>query len=387
MKRRRGRGEGEIRERPDGRWEARCSFGYDNLGHRVRKSVYGKSKAEVTKKLAQLALSGPPRNHRTVPTVAEFFTQYLDHVKTQNSVATWRLRSTVVRRYIAPAFGPLRLNVVTPQHIDALLRDLHRRKIGRQTIRTVHSVLNTALTYALRLELVDRNACAAIPRPRVTSERRKILSVEESQQLLATARSEDRDYSLYLLALTTGMRQGEILGLQWNHVDFDDRRVRVEGTLTEDASGCLALTRPKTASSRRSIDLPDVAVETLREHKQRQHQAGYSGPWVFPDSEGGPRRKSNFIRRSFMPLLRAAGLPHVTFHSLRHVANSVLLAQGESVKVAAERLGHSTTRMTLDTYAHVLPTTQRSAADRLDKVFRVLDVRGEIDQTKRNVPT
>ena len=91
---------------------------------------------------------------------------------------------------------------------------------------------------------------------------------------------------------------------------------------------------------------------------------------VFPDKDGGPRRKSNLIRRSYKPLLRAAGLPDVSFHSLRHVANSVLLAAGESPKVAAERLGHSTTRMTMDIYAHVLPTTQRSAVTRLDKAFR-----------------
>ncbi len=91
--------------------------------------------------------------------------------------------------------------------------------------------------------------------------------------------------------------------------------------------------------------------------------------WVFPDRDGGPRRKSNLIRRSYKPLLKAAGLPAVSFHSLRHVANSVLLAAGEGPKVAAERLGHSTTRMTMEIYAHVLPTTQRSAVTRLDNAF------------------
>ena len=97
------------------------------------------------------------------------------------------------------------------------------------------------------------------------------------------------------------------------YVDLDERRVRVEGTLTEDEAGGLKLTPPKTLSSRRSIDLPDVAVEALHTHRDQQNAAGYVGPWVFPDSKGGPQRKSNLIRRSFKPLLRAARLPDVPF--------------------------------------------------------------------------
>jgi integrase len=297
MKGRRGRGEGEIRQRPDGRWEARASFGYDHTGGRVCKSVYGKSKAEVGKKLAQLALSGPPRGTQGIPSVAEFFAQYLAHVQAQNSVATWRLRTTIAKRYILPAFGPLRLHVITPRHVAALLQDLHRRNIGKQTIQTVHSTLRAALAYALRLELVEKNACAAIPRPRASSEPRRMLTIEESRRLLSVAKAQDRDFALYVLALTTGMRQGEILGLQWDRVDFGERRVRIDRTLTEDTTGRLTLTPPKTSSSRRNIDLPDVAIEALCGLHHEQENSGYVGSWVFPDSQGGPQRKSNFIRR------------------------------------------------------------------------------------------
>jgi integrase len=302
--------------------------------------------------------------------VSEFIETYLAFVRDQHSVATWNLRKTALKRHVIPTLGPLRLSAITPQHVAALLQQLHERSVGKRMIQIVHSSLRAALSYAQRLEFVDRNACASVPRPRATAEPKRILSMQQAQQFLALARAKERDYALYCLALTTGMRQGEILGLYWEHVDLPSRRLGIVQTLTEDREGKLQATPPKTASSRRTIELPDVAVEALAALRKQQESTGYKGAWVFPDRDGGPRRKSNLIRRSLKPLLSEAGLPNITFHSLRHVANSILLAQGESVKVAAERLGHSRTRMTLDVYAHVLPTTQRRAADRLDGLFR-----------------
>jgi integrase len=371
MKKRRGRNEGAIRQRPDGRWEARASFGYDLAGRRIRKSVYGATKSEVAQKLARLMAAGPPSRGPRSPLASEFLQTYLDHVRQQHSVATWNLRNTAIKKHIVPTLGPLRLSVITPQHVAALLQSLHQRGVGKRMVQVVHATLRASLSYAQRLELVEKNACATIPKPRANAQPQRILSIEEAQRLLSTALAQDRDYALYCLALTTGMRQGEILALHWDRVDLGGRRIRVEQTLTEDLDGDLKATPPKTSSSRRTIDLPNVTVEALQTLRAQQQQSGYTGAWVFPDHNGGPRRKSNLIRRSLKPLLRAAGLCDVTFHSLRHVANSVLLAQGESVKVAAERLGHSTTRMTLDVYSHVLPTTQRSAADRLDAIFRI----------------
>ncbi len=177
---------------------------------------------------------------------------------------------------------------------------------------------------------------------------------------------------MYALVLTTGMRQGEILALTWENVDLPGCRLRVEQTLT-DVDGCLRAAPPKTSSSRRTIELPAITVDAFNDLRRTQ-SSPVSG-WVFPDASGGPRRKSNLIRRSFKPLLRAAGLLGVPFHTLRHVANSVLLTQGGNIKVAAERLGHATTRMTMDVYAHVLPTAQRAAADRIDGAFAEIGVK------------
>jgi len=130
--------------------------------------------------------------------------------------------------------------------------------------------------------------------------------------------------------------------------------------------GNLVRTDPKTDSSRRIVDLPTAAVAVLRKH--RTQTTGFSG-YVFRDSAGGPIRKSNFVRRHYHPLLKRAGLPRVTFHTLRHVANSLLFARGVNITILAERLGHSTTRTTLDHYSHVLTGSQRDAVTKLDAIF------------------
>jgi integrase len=368
MRAKRGRHEGAIRQRPDGRWEARASLGYDSLGKRIRRSVYGATKGAVQRKLAVLLTDSRARTPMRSVRAADFFISYLDHVKMQNAVATWRLRQIMLTKYVMPGLGPLKLASLTPQHVAGLLRNLHERNIGKRTIQVVHATLRAALSYAVRLELADRNVAAAIPSPRADRKRPRILSLDDARRLLRVAREQGRDYPLYLIALTTGMRQGEILALTWDKVNLEEGRVRIDQTLTEGHDRRLLATAPKTSSSRRSIDLPVVTTESLKE--LRRAAGGHAvAAWVFTDRDGGPLRKSNLIRRSFKPLLVAAGLPDVTFHSLRHVANSILLAEGESAKVAAERLGHSSTRMTLDTYAHVLPTTQRAAAARLDVAF------------------
>lgn len=140
MRARRGRGEGAIKERKDGRWEARVSFGYDDLGRRIRCSVYGETKVEVRKKLQGFALSGPVRSRVNGPTVAAFFTEYRNHVRVQNSVATWKLRRTAAQRYIVPLLGELKLAAVTPRHVAGLMQKLSEVNVGKRTIQDKKSV-------------------------------------------------------------------------------------------------------------------------------------------------------------------------------------------------------------------------------------------------------
>lgn len=165
--------------------------------------------------------------------------------------------------------------------------------------------------------------------------------------------------------LTTGMRQGEIFGLQWPAVHLDDGYLIVRTQLTRNEDGSLALSPPK-ASRQRKIDLPVSTLQALRLHRKTQQQKGL---WVFTDINGEPLQKDKFIRNHFHPVLVRAGLPHIRFYDLRHTAATLLLAEGENVKVVAERLGHSSAKMTLDVYAHALPTLQRPATAKIESIF------------------
>jgi integrase len=169
-------------------------------------------------------------------------------------------------------------------------------------------------------------------------------------------------------AVGTGARLGELLGLRWGDIDFESKTISIQRTLL-DHNGRIEVGEPKTARSRRRIDLPDFIVTALKSHRLRSPAQPHPTAWVFIDANGGPLRKCNLMRRSFHPLLERAGLPKVRFHDLRHTAASLLFAEGVHPKVVQERLGHATIAITLDTYSHVIPTMQKEAATQLDALL------------------
>lgn len=171
--------------------------------------------------------------------------------------------------------------------------------------------------------------------------------------------------ALYVVAVGTGARLGELLALRWEDATLEDASLSIRRTLV-DINGKLEIGEPKTTRSRRRIDLPAFVVDALRRHRARIGAHPHPKAWIFADSKGGPLRKSNVARRSFQPLLKQAGLPRIRFHDLRHTAASLLLARGVHPKVVQERLGHATIAITLDTYSHVIPSMQKAAAAELD---------------------
>ena len=171
-----------------------------------------------------------------------------------------------------------------------------------------------------------------------------------------------------MVAVTTGLRQGEIFALKWKDIDLRRRVLSVRRALL-DAGGHREIADPKTAKGRRRVDLPDLAVSALQTHRVQLAATPHPESWVFTDVRGGTLRRSNFLRRNWAPLLASAGLDGVRFHDLRHTCASFLLAAGTHPKVVQERLGHATIGITLDTYSHVVGSLQREAADRLDELL------------------
>jgi integrase len=365
--RRRGNGEGSIYQRRDGRWCATINIGYNAAGKRRRKSIYGVTKREVQEELTRLQsrrlegrLADPGRQ-----TVGQYLDYWLENASKPNTRATtYGSYERTIRKHIKPRIGGVALAKLSPVHIQQLYSTLATEGMGDSMRQLVYAILHKALDHALKMGLVARNVCDAVERPRLNRPEIRPLGPEQAKALL-TAAAGDRLEALYVLALTTGMRLGELFALEWSNVDLQAGYLTVRYTLME-LNGKVQLSEPKTPRSRRKIELPKLAVDALWQHKRKALALGRTDGFVFRTVNGFPIRRGWFYQEEYKPLLERAGLPRATrFHDLRHTAATLLLAAGENPKVVQELLGHSNIAMTLGTYSHILPTMQRQAVDKL----------------------
>lgn len=372
-RKRRGRGEGFIHERPNGVWEARISLGYDAEGKRTSKSVYGKTKAEVQKKLRELQTdaAGGELTEPTKLTVGQYLESWLqDFAKLKCSPTTFDRYEGLVNNHITPHIGNLKLAKLQPVQIDHLMGKIaraHGERSPAWTQKLSATLLSNALRHAVRLRLIAYNPAADLPKAKPAEKDIELFTPEQAQTFLLAARSR-RLNALFTTALGSGMRQGELLGLSWEAVDFERSLVTVSRSLAQ-VRGKFYLKEPKSKRSRRTIRLPAFAMNALREHRQMMAVEGHNSPYVFTTKNGSFIGKSNVIRQVFRPILKSAKLPQVKFHALRHTHASALLRDGASIKAVSQRLGHSTVELTLRVYFHLLPDADDSLAGQAEKLF------------------
>ena len=369
-RKRRGRHEGSIYQRGDGVWVGSLSLGYDAHGKHRRRVIYGKNKKEAQDKLRKLqgdAAGGmlTDSEHRNL---TAYLRQWLETARPTIRRNTHRCYDGVIRNHVSKHLGGISLAKLAPVHVQGLYSAMEKEGASARMRQLAHAVLHRALKQAVRWNLIPRNVCDAVEPPRIDKKEMRVYTPEQVTQLFKAA-SGDRLEALFVLAVATGLRQGELFGLQWPDFDLEAGTVFVQRQL-EEVNGQLALTEPKSAKGRRRIELPAVAVQAMWAHKARMLAEGHLDGPVFCDSRGGYLRKSNFVRKVFKPLLKKAGLPDIRFHDLRHTSATLLLAQGVHPKVVQERLGHSQISLTLDTYSHVLPSMQQEAAAKLDGVLK-----------------
>ena len=371
----RGHGEGSITQRKDGIWQAAISL---EGGKRrfyygpTRKAVSDKLKEALRDQLRGILPTGPDQ------TVESYLTRWLaDVAKHTVRPSTFEDYEEMVRVHALPAIGKLKLSKLTAQQLQALYSAMLAKGLSPSTAQKMHAILHRALDQAMRWDIVARNVADLVDAPRPGKREMQPLDSEQAARFLEVARG-DRLHALYVVAVSTGMRQSEMLGLTWQDVDFDAATLHVRQQLGRITGEGFKFSEPKTSKGRRSISLPAFAVVALREHRVRQleERLKASSEWVdqglvFANEVGRPIERQNLVRRSFQPLLEKAGCPRIRFHDLRHTAATLLLSQGVHPKVAQERLGHSTIGMTLDVYSHVLPDMQRDAADKLEALFGV----------------
>ncbi|WP_298555315.1 tyrosine-type recombinase/integrase [Streptomyces luteogriseus] len=399
----RANGDGTVYQRKDSRWEA---AGYvlapGNTRKRVR--VYGTTRREALAKLTEKIAA----SNRGVPvpsaqgSVAAYLTYWLDAVAVHQLRENTHTRYTAVARlYLIPGLGRKKLAKLTAKDVRTRLNQLRTtcqcctrgldaareqplccaagkccsKRLSPLTLAYVHSVLKSALEHAVREEEIPRNVARNVrtgtPRPR----RFEPLTADEARKFLATANGH-RLQSLFELALHTGLRKGELLGLRWEDLDLAGGTANIRRTLQRTNSGGLTPLPTKTKSSERRIALPTPCLRSLEQHRDRQFQeceaagAGWEDSgYVFTRPDGAPIEGST-LTRHFNTLLRQARLRRIRFHDLRHSAATLLLEQGVELVVIKELLGHAHIGVTATVYAHVRLRLQRDAIDLLGNALR-----------------
>jgi integrase len=373
---RRGRHEGSIRQRSDGRWEARVTIGYRD-SKRVHRSFYGLTRRAVQEQMiaAQRELQTGVVALGPSQTVATFLESWLEQTAKPTLRPRTHLRYVqLVRKHALPTLGAIALRKLTPQHLATLYGRKFDEGLSPRSVQFLHAVLHRAFKQAVRWQLIGRNPADAVDAPKPRRPEIRPLSPLEARQLLEAARGDNFE-ALYVLSLTTGMRQGEVLGLTWAAIDLDAGRLEVRATL-QRLPGSWSLEEPKTGKSRRSIRLAPVAVRALRAQRARQaeQRLRLGSAWpnhdlVFTNGWGEPLDGRHLPDRFLRPLLKKAGLPTIRWHDLRHSFATLALTQGVHPKVVQEMLGHSSVSLTLDVYSHVLPNLQEEAAASMERVL------------------
>jgi integrase len=368
----RGNNEGSIARRFDGLWEARIT-----LAGGKRKSLYAKTRQEAARKLAEAIRDKdkglPIATDRQ--TVEQYMQSWMEVMRAKIRPRTWKRYEQHLRVHILPTLGSIILTKLTAQHLQSLYATKLAEGLSQTTVRHMHMLLHKALDAAVRLEVVQRNVSDLVDPPSMAHPEMGVLSPEQARMLLTAAVGE-RFEALYVLAVTTGLRLGELLALQWDAIDLEHNSLQVRSSLYHTGHEFI-FTEPKTAKSRRRVQLPNVAAEALRKHREGllAECLALGAAWqtdydlVFPSTIGGPMDPSHMVRREFARLLRKAGVPRIRFHDLRHTAATLLFAQGINPKVVSELLGHSDIAITLSLYGHVTPPMQKEAADTMDQIF------------------
>lgn len=373
---------GSIIKRGKGTYLLRLSLGRDE---QTGKRLYRTETVHGTKKEAEQVLRDMVSRYEgggLVNSERVSLNAYLQEwlrVAKKNKVGdrTFHNYSAHIERYVAKSIGPLPLSKVSVADVQGLYSQLADQGLGAPTIKLVHTILNQAFKQAVRWRKISYNPAADTERPRAMRKTVVRAMTKEQTARFLEAAAQTEDSALFHVALHSGMRPGEYLGLTWDCVDWDQERVRVEKSLVATPGKPRYLGPPKTPESRRSISLPASVMTKLRTHRTNQlQQRLFEGErWtdlnlVFPNSVGNFRDLRNLSTRLFKKILETAALPpEFRLYDLRHTCATLLLQADENVKVVSERLGHAGIKLTLDTYSHVLPTMQKRAADKLADMF------------------
>jgi integrase len=308
----------------------------------------------------------------------DFLLDWLDNsAKQKLRTSTYENHRIVIEKQIIPSLGNIKLSEIKPIQIQKFYNDKVDAGLSADYVRYMHSILRKSFNHAVRWDMLTKNVVEVVEPPKLvdkdfttwnTSEIAKFLSITEGHHY----------HIVYVLAVYTGMRQGEILGLRWKDCDFVNGKISVRQNLSRTKAG-LIFQEPKTKNSKRQIGISQFVIESLKKHKREQNEnklflgrAYQDLDLVCATEEGKPLSPRNVLR-NLKNNIKKANVPVLRFHDLRHTHATLMLKQGVHPKIVSERLGHSKISVTLDRYSHVLPDMQKDAADNFEKAMKMGD--------------
>ena len=374
----RANGEGCIRQRKDGTWESRATTGRDpGTGKLIRKSYYGKTQAEVRKKLTSAAHTVDEGTYMEPSKMT--VGQWLDvwYKEYQGGVKPYTISQygTQIRVHLKPSLGAIKLQQLTAPMIQSMYNAEQHKGLSAKSIRNLHGVLHKALSQAVKLSYLHFNPCEACELPRVEKHEIKPLEGDYVNRFLQEA-AKSKFEILYTVTLFTGMRQGEILGLTWDSINFKTGTINIYRQLQKErilgGGGTYHFVPLKNDKTRMITPAPSV-LALLRHQKQQQNEWrlktgemwNNSMNLVFTD-ETGHHLYSHTVFTNFKRIVKNIGLNDTRFHDLRHTYATLSLQNGDNIKTVSQTLGHATVAFTLDVYGHVTEQMKQESAARME---------------------
>ena len=380
MAKKRGQGEGSVFKRKDGLWVAQITI---ETGRQKSKYFHSQREARDWLKLTQTQIDNGLKLSTANVDLATFLNKWFDAHKLSVRPNTSALYWQMLDNHIIPSLGKMKLKDIRPDHIQNFYTLKMKAGTSKAVIGIIHSVLHLAFEQAMKWGLIGRNPVDAVIKPKRKSKEIKTLDENQTRALLSTV-VNTRYQALFWMAITTGLRKGELLGLKWSDLDWRKKQIQVQRQIQRIQKEGLVFCELKSKSGKRIVVLSDEMINKLQQHLDLQDMGkSFAGDqWqendlIFPSNNGTPM-DGHHILDKFKKLLKQAELPDMRFHDLRHTAATLMLKQGVHPKIVQERLGHSNITMTLNTYSHVLPSMQEEMANKLDELLMPIDVSDEL---------
>jgi integrase len=400
--RKNGSGEGSIRKKGNGRWEARFTIGHDPIsGKQIQKSVYGKTREETSKKLNEILNSVSngtfvePSKMKTGEWIESWLNNY---AKMAIKESTFENYSVLTKVHILPRIGSITLNNLKTKDLQQFYNNIFEsgkapRKsssseasgLSVSTIKHIHNIIHQSLAQALKEGLIRSNTDEACVMPKAEKKKINTLPMEDISLFLNEA-SKGNHYSMYYLDLCTGLRRGELLGLKWEDIDFVENTLIIKRQLTR-MSNKLILSSLKTQNSYRTVKIPDSAIDVLKSHQEFQNVLKEKAGMIWEESglifcnEIGKPLDPSGVYHNFKRLIKRLGFNDNRFHDLRHTFATISLQNGVDIKTIQESLGHSNAAFTLQVYGHVSKQMQNTAAKKIDD-FMIAQTKENTDKTQ-----